>query len=131
MIVSSIVGTVIAYIASKFRHSNMVNIIISLALVLLIMVLPFTLGETGAELVQMTEQITQQINSSYPFAQMYSDAVVNFDIIALLAFLLISLGVFIIFSIIVGKAFKKINTLLTTSRQDSNYELVTRCRCLP
>ena len=131
MIVSSIVGTVIAYIASKFRHSNMVNIIISLALVLLIMVLPFTLGETGAELVQMTEQITQQINSSYPFAQMYSDAVVNFDIIALLAFLLISLGVFIIFSIIVGKAFKNINTLLTTSRQDSNYELSDQVQMSP
>ncbi len=131
IIVSSIVGTIIAYFASEFRHSNMVNIIISFALVLLLMFLPLTFGETEAELVQMTEQITEQINSTYPFAQMYSDAVVNFDIVALFAFIVISLGAFIVFSIIVGKAFKNINTLLTTSRQDSNYELSDQVQMSP
>ncbi len=131
MIIASILGTIISYLASKFRYSNLVNVIISFAFLLAFMFLPLMLGDTGDELGQMIQELTKQVNSTYPLAQMYSNAVINYNMPSLIVFILISMLAFAVFSFVVGKLFKKINTLVTTSRQDSNYKLSEQVQMTP
>lgn len=123
IVIASIFGTIIAYAASKFRHSSFISIILSLGLLLGFMGMSFMIKGTGQELVNMTKALTNQVNSIYPLAEMYQKAVCKYDIFAFLTFLGISLSGFLLYSLIVGRIFKKINTLIMTGKYRANYKM--------
>jgi ABC-2 type transport system permease protein len=123
IVVASFLGTIIAYAASKFRYSNLLNIVFSLALLTTFVGLSFTMGDSGQELVDMSKNLTDQVNSLYPLAAMFTEAVTAYDITAFVSFLAISLFAFCLYTILVGKAFKKINTLIMTGSYRSNYKM--------
>lgn len=123
IILASVLGTLVTYLATRFRHSNLVTIIISLLAFLSMMGLSMITKDTGEELVNMSKQLTKQINSMYALASLYTDAVIEGNIIALGFFVIISLAAFVIYSYIIGKLFKKINTLIMSRRARSNYKL--------
>lgn len=123
IVVASIIGTLITYISSKFRHSNLVTILISITAVVLLIGSSLMFKGTEVELVNISRAMTEQVNSSYPLAGMYTNSVVEYDLAALFSFLWISATAFLIYSFIIGKVFKKINTLLMTGRFRVNFKL--------
>jgi ABC-2 type transport system permease protein len=123
IVVASLLGTGIAYAATRFKHSNIINIIVSIAFITGIMVFSFSLNGNGKEIVQMSKVMNGKINQIYPLAGMYTDSVIRYDIIAMLTFLGISAGAFLVYTLVVDKVFKKLNTLVMTGSSHSNYKL--------
>jgi len=123
IIVASILGTAIAYAASKFRHSNLINVVVSFAFLIGFMVISTTTGDTEAELAKVSEMLIKKVNGIYPLASLYTKAVCEFDRKALLFFLAISVLVFLLFSFAIGKVFKKLNTSIVTSQARANYKM--------
>lgn len=121
MIIASIIGTVIAAIASKFRHSNIVNLMLMVILLCAVMVFSFSI-QSADQLNQMSSALNDQVQKIYPLSEMYLKGIIDFDMVAYLGFLIISVAVFIIFAVIVGMSFKKLNTSITTIRTKSNYK---------
>ncbi len=123
VVIASFLGTLIAYAASKFRYSNVLNIIFSVGLLAMLVTLSFTVNDNGQELVDMGKAMTNQINSIYPLAKMFADAVVAYDIRAFLLFILISMIAFMIFTILVKMVFKKLNTIMMNGRSRVNFKM--------
>ena len=110
IVIASFFGTIIAYVASRFRHNNLLNIIFSMGLVVLIVGLSFTVEDNGQKLVDMSRALTEKVNQLYPLAGMYTKAVVNYDIISFLIYAVISLV-----------AFFSLYTARTKSIQENQY----------
>lgn len=123
IVIASFLGTFIAWAASKFRYSNLLNIIFTLGLLSMFIGLSFTIKDNGQELVDIGKGITGQVNSLYPLAQLFTDAVVNYDIAAFLMFLAISVAAFLLYTALVKLSFKKINTLIMTGRYHVNFKM--------
>lgn len=123
IVLSSILGTIIAYVASKFRHSNLLNIILSMGLLTAVIGSSFLIKDNGQELVDMSKALTNQINSMYPLAQMYTDAVIKYDMASLLMFLGISIAAFALYTFVVMKVFKRMNTLIMTGSYHRNFKM--------
>jgi ABC-2 type transport system permease protein len=123
LIAASILGTIIAYAASKFRYSNLLNIIFSLGLLAAVIAASFTMGDSGQELVDMSRALTDEVNSFYPLARLYTDAVVHTDIAAFVYFVSISIAASVIYIVIVKQLFKKLNTLMMTGRSRVNFKM--------
>jgi ABC-2 type transport system permease protein len=123
IVVSSVLGTLIAYAASKFRRNNLLNIIFSLGLFMIFIGLSFTMEDDGQELVDMGKNLTNQVNSIYPLAKMYTNAVLNYDITAVLTFIGISLIAFVLYTVVVKKIFKRMNTLMMTGSYRVNFKM--------
>src|SRR5262249_1708842 len=120
---ASILGTLVAFVAARFRHSNLVSIVVYMFALIAFIGLSFTTGDSGEEMVNMSRALTDNVNSVYPLAELYTKAVCDVDFIALAGFLLISLTAFFVYSYIIGKVFKKINSAVMTGRYRANYKL--------
>lgn len=124
IIAASILGSLITYFASRFRYSNIVNIVVSMLLLVALMGLSFSFqDQSGQKLANMSRTLTNQVNSIYPLAGMYTKAVTEYDYSALAAYLFISILFFLIFSYLVGKIFKKMNTMVMTGTSRRNYKM--------
>lgn len=123
IVIASIFGTIIAYTASKFRHSNVLTIILSFGIIALIVVASFSMGDNGQQLADMSKTLTQQANRIYALAGMYDNAVVHYHIAPFLLFLGISIATFLVYVLVVKKVFKRMNTLIMTGSYHSNYKL--------
>ena len=123
IVLASVLGTIITYASTKFRRSNTVSIIISFVVLIAFMALSFTINDSGEELVNMSRMLTEKVNSIYPLAAMYSSAVCKSDIVAFLLFAGISLVAFFLYSAVIGKIFKKVNSDVTVGRFMANYKM--------
>ncbi len=123
LVIASLIGTIITYVSMHFRFSNIVYIAISIALLLGMIIVPFFIGDSAEALVDLSQVLTRKIYATYPLAELYSKAVTQGDIRALVLFLLVSILIFMVFSLGVGKVFKRINTVVMTGRYKANYKL--------
>lgn len=122
-VLASVIGTFIAYLASKFRHSNLLNIIFSISIVFLFVGLQFVLNGESEKLASLGQIITQQLYRLYPPARLYTRAVTGGDWVYFLLFIAISIAAFAVYTFIVKLLFKKINTLLMTARARADFKL--------
>lgn len=123
IVVASVIGTIIAYVSSKFRHTNLINILFSISILLVIIVIPYTFKGDSQELVSIGKAITEQVYSLYPLAKTYTVAVTSTDWIAFFCFIAISVAAFALYTFIVKLLFKKINTIIMTGRSHANFKL--------
>lgn len=123
MIAASFLGTIIAYLASRFRHSNILSIILSIGLLLGLMGMSFFTGNNSQELVNISKALTEEINQIYPLAYLFGQAIIDYDAASLLLFIAISAISFLIYALIVGSLFKKLNTLIMSVRSRAAYKM--------
>jgi len=114
IILASVLGTVIAYVASKFRYRNFFQIVLSLLLFVGFMLLSINTGDTGQKIAQMSRILTEKINAYYPLAALYTKAVIHYDVTAMLSFIGISVLTFLLYTIGIGRCFKWLNTKMLT-----------------
>lgn len=110
MIIGTILGTVIVFISSKMKHSNFINIILNIVLVVGILLISVFTSNSEEAIGKSTSFIAEQINKIYPLAEMYSRAVIDRSFVSLLLFIGISLMFFLGYVIIIGSRYKEINT---------------------
>ena len=124
IILASVLGTLVAFASARFRHSNLVSILVSiLALVSFIGFFSFGAGNSGEEMINISKQLTEQVYSTYPLADLYTKAVMKGDYMALIGFLLISLVAFLLYSYFIGKLFRKLNSLVMTGRYRTAFKM--------
>lgn len=123
IILASVLGTLITLVAVRFRRSNLVSILASTVVLTSIIALSFMIGDSGEEMANISMVLTGKVNDTYPLADLYTKAVCNGDFVALIYFLLVSLGAFFIFSYIVGKLFRKLNSAAMAGSYRRNYRL--------
>ena len=123
VVLASIIGTLITYLASRFRYRNFVTIVLSIFAIFMFMGISSTRGGSTEELVNMTKALSDQVNSIYPLSSFYTKAVCDADFLALSIFLGISLLSFLLYSLMIGKVFKKINSSLMTGSYRVNYQM--------
>lgn len=123
VIIASILGTIITYTASRFRSTNAVGIIIAFAVLLAYMGFTMSFRGSGEDLANIGGMLSGQVNSIYPLADYYMKAVCEGDFISFGFFAVISVASFLLYSYVIGKLFKKVNTDVTTGRYRANYAL--------
>ena len=123
MITASLLGTVITMIASKFRHSNLINLIFTFTLLIGIMGASLFSGDSEEKLGQMSAILIKQVDGIYPLAGMYGRAVCEFDVSSLILFIFVSILAFLVFASIVGYNFKAINTSLFAAKTRVDYKV--------
>ena len=123
IVIASFLGTLIALAASKFRHQNLLNILFSLGLIVIVVGLSFALGGDGKQLADMGKTMINQVNSMYPLAPLFSKAVVDYDLFALVLFVGISILAFLLYTILVKIIFKKMNTAMLTGTAKANFKI--------
>ncbi|MDD4113479.1 MAG: hypothetical protein PHC56_10695 [Herbinix sp.] len=123
IIIASFLGTILTYLSMRFRYSNIVYMGFSFLLFIAMIVLPFFIGDSEQALVEMSQEINNQINNIYPLSQLYYKAVAKGNIISLIIFIGLSILAFVVFSLLVGRVFKQMNTVIMTGRYKANYKL--------
>ncbi len=123
IIIASLIGTLIAFIASKFKRSNLINLIISIAFFAAIISSSFMVKSDGDMLLNIANSITSRINQIYPLAPYYAKGVAQQDILSYLIFAGVSIIAFLLYTVLFHRVFKKLNTLMMNGRARSNYKM--------
>ncbi|HWS28714.1 MAG TPA: hypothetical protein VN512_01235 [Clostridia bacterium] len=110
---AAIVGTLIAFFGARFRHSNLVSLILMFAFVIGIMAVSFATPQIMEHIESISSQLGSGVTRFYPVAEWYGGAVVNGNAVQFLLFALMSALVFAAFVWAVGKNFKALVTRLS------------------
>lgn len=123
IVIASILGTLIALAASKFRHQNVLNILLSLGLVAIFVGLSFLLQGDEQQLADMGKTIINQVNSIYPLAPLFTRIVVGYDLPALILFVGLSIIAFLFYILLIKLIFIKLNTAMMTGTSKANFKM--------
>lgn len=121
IILASIIGVLLAAISSRFKHSNVISLV--LTILLLVAVLGASLFvQNEQQIVQIGTIIRDQMNRIYPLAELYLRGIIEGDILAFVIFIVVSVVAFVAFSAIVGIMFRKLNSGIMSQRTSANYK---------
>lgn len=123
IVIASVIGTIIAYVASKFRRSNLLNIILTMGILSIFISMSFAIDDDGEKLVTMSRNLTSQVYSLYPLAKLYTMAVVDQDLFAFVLFIAISAIAFFLYTILIKMVFKKLNTAILTGKTRADFKM--------
>ena len=124
IIIATFIGAVITVVAIRFKRTQLISLILNLILLMGIMSISFgSTGTTSEELTQLSKVMMDTINQVYPLANLYLQAVCQYNIVALILFVGCSIGAFVLFSVVLGMQFKKIHTMLHTTHRSNNYRV--------
>ena len=128
IIISCIIGGVINSSASKFKHKNYVQTIITMILLVFIFWGSYNLENAINNLTQNAEIINRVITKIYYPLSLYIKLVTNFNIVDFIKFVLINILIFAISIIIFSKIYFKINSntkavKLSTKSKKGNYKI--------
>lgn len=126
--IASIIGAVVTAIGSRMRHKNGVMIILLMALTIGVLILSFMplLAPDKMNMQQvndLAQMVKEQVNGMYPLAALYTEAVVNGNILAFVGFAGISVGIFALFAVIVQRKYAAICAALLTHAAKKNYKM--------
>lgn len=122
IVLSSFIGLIIAIFSQKFKFSNLVNMIFSVGFILFF-IFAISGSDKSAEALEMVNALKNSLYRVYPLARFYSLAVIEGSIVNLLLFITSSLVIFLLFVFVIGRSFKRINTLMSAKYTKGNYKL--------
>ena len=123
IISASIIAVAITFVSSIFKHKNIVTTVVGMIAFLLIMILSMNMQNYINEFIANSDSIVKGLSSIYLPAMYLKEALVNYDIFALIKFILISIVPFLIFVLVFSKTFKTINGKLSESYKKANYKV--------
>ena len=128
ILVGTIIGLLITIASARFRYSNLVTLVLSLGLFcayMIIMMGVSTSPDPEAVFTELANTLMAKVYGMYPLTKMYVQAATEFNWLSILGFILISAAIFFLFCLLTGKGFKKINTLVASTKAKSNYKMNT------
>lgn len=120
-----IVGTALSVgihmVSTRFRAKNLINILLSLVIMGGILALSFSsFNMTDQIFTDISVFLMNTINRVYPPAALFVAAVKE-NPLAFLAFVLLSLVPFVLFSVVVTRLFRRLRTVLTTTAASAKF----------
>lgn len=116
ILVSCILGSIVSFVASKFKGKNIVQTVLTIVLVLFLLKFSFYSDSLIKDLAKNATNINGFITRLYFPAGLYIGLVTEFNIIKFLEFIFIHLVLFIITIIIMGKIYFNINSSIKSVR---------------
>lgn len=110
ILISCLVGTIITYVSSKFKGKNVVQTIITVVFLLGIMYFSYNSENLLMNIAKNASNINDFITKIYYPAGAYIELITKFDVIKLLEFLFINLGLFAISIGLIGRIYFNINS---------------------
>lgn len=126
MIAAMTIGALITAISVRFRHKNLVVILLNFGLVIGVMALSFCMQSVNGDfLADLSTQLGQTIGRFYPPAALVTAALWERDVLALIVFVLLSVGSAILFVFLLSKVYTRINTALFARHNHAAYHVTT------
>lgn len=114
LIVSTVVGTALLAVSVRFRHKNLIMILLCVGLLVGFMGLGGSIEEMDLPaFTSLSEMVLSMIYKIFPLAKLAYLAVCQGDFLWLAAFLLLNAAAGILFLILMEKVYKKLNTAVT------------------
>lgn len=110
ILLSCIIGTIITFIASKFRGKNLVQTLLTVVLLIGIMYFSYNSEGLATNIANNASSINDFITKLYYPAGAYIGLVMNFSALKLLEFILVNLGLFVATILLIGKVYFNINS---------------------
>ena len=110
IIISCIIGTIIAGLSSRFKHKNIVQIVLSMLFLLFIFYFSFKVNSADSFIIEYASTISNVVNKIYYPAYLYAELAIKFDLLKLLLFVITNIVLFVVFIIILSKFYFKINS---------------------
>ena len=123
VVLASIIAMIIYYISSKFKHKNIMSIIIGLSAVMLILYASIRMNDIINYFMLNSTSIAEGFGKVYPPAQYLAEAMVDLNLVSLVKFIVVSIIPFSIFIAVFSRIFSKINKILGESYRKSDYKL--------
>lgn len=124
IVFASIIAIIITLISSRFKHRNILTTIVSMIMLLLIMLVSINIENYINKLISNSNSIKKILSNIYIPSIYLKEALVNYDIVALIKFIIISIAIFLVFIFIFSKIFKIINERLSESYKKANYKVL-------
>ena len=118
ILLSSILGTFITFISSKFKGKNQVQTLITVFFLLVVLYFSYNSENLLINIAQNATSINDFITKLYYPAGAYIELITKFNIIKLLEFIFVNLGLFIITIILIGRVYFNINTNIKSVRRN-------------
>ena len=110
VVLSSLLGLIISYFSSKFKGKNIIQIILTFAIVLGIFYFVTFEKNLMASLAAHASSINNLIQKIYYPAGVYITAITDFNLLSLLIFILINVLLFTIFVLVFSNVYFKTNS---------------------
>lgn len=128
ILISCLLGTVITYLASKFKGKNIAQTIITMIVLLGIMYFSYNSDNLLGNLAQNAASVNSFITKVYFPAGMYIELVTNFNYLTLLEFIAIHIVLFALIVLIIGRVYFRINSgfkSVKTRKSNGTYKIKT------
>ena len=124
IVISTIVGSIIVIISSKFKIKKLMQILLTIMLMIGILFLSYKLENTNTyDLANIGKTMVEMFNKIYPLTNLYIEIINNYNIKSLLLFIFIPLLIMFIFIKIIEYNFIDINNALIKESVKSNYKM--------
>ena len=110
ILLSCLIGAITSYFASNFKGKNLVQTFLSFIFLICIMYVSYNSNGVITNITQNANNINDFITKIYYPVKVYMDLVINFNSLKLLEFTAINIIPFIIFIILMGRFYFKINS---------------------
>ena len=123
LVIAMILGSLIAFISTRFKYKNLVNTILTFMLVITIMGVSLNINKIEHNIGDIGKALGNSIYKIYPLSKVYVKGICEQDILSLLIFIGLSIGIFVLFSNILSLKFKDINSKIISKSASGNYEI--------
>ncbi|HQK74026.1 MAG TPA: hypothetical protein PL044_09700 [Clostridiales bacterium] len=123
VVIAAVIGAAIHFVSAGFKHSNVVNLAVTLALFVGLMFVSFNTGNFFLNAAKIGGSFTAGFARVYPPAGWYAKALFEGNAVFLLLFIGVSLLTYLLFSYAAASRFKAINTRLAAVAAKSDYRL--------
>lgn len=110
IVISCVIGGLIAFFATKFRFKNLVQIVLTTIVLLVVLFMSYNLQEIMQAMAQNAGKINDVITLIYYPAGQYVDLVRGFEGRKLLVFVVVNAGLLLVMVGVLGKVYYKINS---------------------
>ena len=128
IIISCILGLLISFASTKFKYKNFVQIVITMAILLVVMSVSFNSQKLVTDLTNNALNINNNISKFYYPVGAYIKLVNNFNLIELIVFLLIHAVLFFGFVKLFSNIYFNINSNTKSKRSSSNKKYIIKTR---
>lgn len=123
IVISSLLGLVVAFISSKMRSKSLVMILGSLILTLGILVIPSFAGDYINNLAANSTKISDVLGKVLPQSVWFVEGVTGENYLSMIIFIAVSLIIFGVFLVLFSRTFASINMKLGETYQKNNYKM--------
>lgn len=120
LVISCIIGGVIAGASSRFRFKNIAQIVVTMAFLCLVMYASYNLEDLMKNIAQNATSINDFITKLYYPAGAYLTLISDFNVLDLIVFILVHLGLLAFTVFILNLVYFKINTRIKSVKTKSS-----------